>query len=207
MFSPSQQTDYPIAPKPSLQIALFGTSADPPNIGHRKIVCWLSQHFDRVAVWASDNPLKSQQTPIEHRSKMLQLMLEELKNTSIDSQPDRNIEMRQDLSSPRALTSFEKARSVWEDADFTFVIGSDLVPQIPQWYCAIELLQQVQLLIVPRPGFPIADSDLEKLKQLTQVTIAPLQMPDVSSTAYRNTKDDSTIVPPVAKYINRERLY
>ncbi|MGL5832760.1 MAG: nicotinate-nucleotide adenylyltransferase, partial [Waterburya sp.] len=32
------------------KIALFGTSADPPTIGHQTILQWLSQHYDHVVV-------------------------------------------------------------------------------------------------------------------------------------------------------------
>ncbi|MEY2856531.1 MAG: nicotinic acid mononucleotide adenyltransferase, partial [Cyanobacteriota bacterium] len=52
-------------------IALFGTSADPPTIGHQTILQWLSQHYDRIVVWASDNPFKQHQTPLKFRSEML----------------------------------------------------------------------------------------------------------------------------------------
>ena len=53
------------------QIALFGTSADPPTSGHQAILLWLSQRFDKVVVWASDNPFKTHQTLLEHRMAML----------------------------------------------------------------------------------------------------------------------------------------
>ncbi|NJM46313.1 MAG: nicotinic acid mononucleotide adenylyltransferase, partial [Alkalinema sp. RU_4_3] len=42
-----------------LKLALFGTSADPPTLGHLAIVNYLSAKYDRVAVWAADNPFKS----------------------------------------------------------------------------------------------------------------------------------------------------
>lgn len=40
------------------RVALFGTSADPPTVGHQAILRWLSEHYDQVAVWAADNPFK-----------------------------------------------------------------------------------------------------------------------------------------------------
>lgn len=40
------------------QIALFGTSADPPTSGHQAILLWLSQRFDKVVVWPRIIPLK-----------------------------------------------------------------------------------------------------------------------------------------------------
>lgn len=34
-----------------MDIALFGTSADPPTIGHQGILQWLSGRYDVVVVW------------------------------------------------------------------------------------------------------------------------------------------------------------
>jgi nicotinate-nucleotide adenylyltransferase len=48
------------------KIALFGTSADPPTAGHKTILSWLSQNFDWVAVWASDNPFKIGNAAVNH---------------------------------------------------------------------------------------------------------------------------------------------
>ncbi len=188
-------------------IALFGTSADPPNIAHCQIVRWLSDRFDRVAVWASDNPLKLQQTPIAHREAMLKLTIAALQQSTSDPFAYANIAVHPELSSPRALISVETAQSLWPNATFTFAIGSDLIAQLPRWYRAAELLQKVRLLVIPRPSFPVRDRDVEYLRQYTLVEVAPLQMPDVSSTAYRNTKDKTAIVPLVAEYIDREQLY
>ena len=38
------------------RIALFGTSADPPTIGHKKIIEELSNIYSSVITYASDNP-------------------------------------------------------------------------------------------------------------------------------------------------------
>ena len=53
-------------------------SADPPTAGHLVILKWLSEHYDWVAVWAADNPLKSQQTPLSHRAAMLELLIKDI---------------------------------------------------------------------------------------------------------------------------------
>jgi len=101
-----------------VNIALFGTSADPPTSAHQAILNWLSYHYDHVAVWASDNPFKTHQTPLEHRSTMLRLLIEDI------SPPRRNISLYQALSSPRTLETVEKARQHWgTQVDFTLVIG------------------------------------------------------------------------------------
>ncbi|MBE9225013.1 nicotinate-nucleotide adenylyltransferase [Phormidium sp. LEGE 05292] len=183
-------------------IALFGTSADPPTTGHQAIMNWLSQHFDWVAVWASDNPFKSHQTPLEHRATMLRLLIKDI------DPPRYNIGLHQELSSPRTLETVEKAKSLWPDGELTLIIGSDLVTQLPRWYRVEDLLRQVELLVVPRPGSPIEEISLGELQNLgAKVAIASLNGPNVSSTAYRQHKDPTTLTPTIEEYIDREKLY
>lgn len=189
----------------SEHIALFGTSADPPSVGHRTILRWLSDRFDRVAVWASDNPFKSHQTPLEHRSAMLELTVQELRRH--DGTPCENVEFHGDLSSSRTLTSVKKAGQVWPGAQLHLVIGSDLIHQLPEWYRVEELLYLVKLLVIPRPGSPIDPEALGVLRQMGRVDIADMTAPDVSSTAYRQTRDSDAVPSSVEAYIHRQKLY
>lgn len=184
------------------KIALFGTSADPPTAGHQAILSWLSQNYDWVAVWASNNPFKSHQTPLEHRAAMLNLLIEDI------NPPRYNIGLHQELSSPRTLETVEKAKAKWPFAELTLVIGADLVTQLPRWYRVEDLLQQVHLLVVPRPGSTIEDAALERLREMgASVAIASLTGLDVSSTAYRENGDTEALTPPIEAYIYREHLY
>ena len=108
-----------------MKISLFGTSADPPTAGHLIILKWLSEYYDWVAVWAANNPLKSQQTPLPHRAAMLDLLI---KDINIHKQ---NIALEQDLSSWKTLETVGKAKLKWgEDIEYTLVIGADLVNQL-----------------------------------------------------------------------------
>ncbi|WGV26371.1 nicotinate-nucleotide adenylyltransferase [Halotia branconii] len=186
-----------------MKIALFGTSADPPTAGHQEILRWLSARYDWVAVWAADNPFKSHQTPLEHRAAMLRLLIANM------DVPLHNIAVEQDLSSWKTLETVEKAKFRWgKNAEYTLVIGSDLLSQLPRWYRIEDLLQQVQLLIIPRPGYAIDQSSLEAVQSLGGKTaIASLTGLDVSSTAYREQGDAQALTPPIIAYIHREHLY
>lgn len=186
-----------------LKIALFGTSADPPTAGHQTILTWLSEHYDRVVVWAANNPFKSHQTLLEHRVAMLQLLIADM------NPPQRNIILEQELSSFRTLETVEKAKlSVGEDVELTLVIGSDLLNQLPRWYSIEDLLRQVQLLVVPRPGYEIDESSLSEVLHLGgKIAIANLIGLDVSSTAYRENKDPQALTAPVVNYIHQKHLY
>ncbi|MBU7584569.1 MAG: nicotinate-nucleotide adenylyltransferase [Nostoc sp. TH1S01] len=186
-----------------MRIALFGTSADPPTAGHQEILRWLSERYDWVAVWAADNPFKSHQTLLEHRAAMLRLLIADM------NAPSHNVAVSQDLSSWRTLETVEKAKQHWgEEAEYTLVIGSDLINQLPRWYRIEDLLQQVQLLIVPRPGYAIEESSLEEIKKLGgKIAIATLTGLNVSSTAYREHGDTEALIAPIVAYIHQQHLY
>jgi nicotinate-nucleotide adenylyltransferase len=185
------------------KIALFGTSADPPTAGHQTILRWLSERYDWVAVWAADNPFKAHQTLLAHRAAMLRLLIADI------NAPRHNIALEQDLSSFRTLETVEKAKLRWgTQTEFTLVIGSDLLSQLPRWYRIEELLQQVQLLIVPRPGYAMDEPSLETVQQLGgKIAIASLTGLDVSSTAYRERGDTEALTPPIVAYIHQQHLY
>ena len=185
-----------------MKVALFGTSADPPTAGHEAILVWLAERFDWVAVWAADNPFKSHQTALEYRAEMLRLLVEEI------GQRWPNVGFHQELSSYRTLETVEKAKQHWGEVDLTLVIGSDLIDQLPRWYRVEDLLQQVQLLIVPRPGYAIADAQLEEIGRLGgKIAIADLTGPDVSSTAYRENRNTQALTPRIEAYIHQKHLY
>lgn len=182
-------------------IALFGTSADPPTPGHQAILEWLSDYFDQVAVWAADNPFKIHRTALKHREVMLRLLID-----GIDSR--HNVALYPELSHPKTLTTINRARQRWPQGDLVLVIGSDLVPKIFQWYRIDQLLAQVRLLVIPRPGYPLSELDLDRLKQRSRgVAIADLTGPAVSSTAYREQGNLEGLTPPIATYIHQEGLY
>jgi nicotinate-nucleotide adenylyltransferase len=190
-------------PKNVTKIALFGTSADPPTEGHKTILQWLSVHYDWVAVWASDNPFKGHQTSLSHRMKMLRLSIEEIATSR------NNLRVYEELSHLKSLISIEKARKIWGDrAEYSLVIGSDLVSQLPRWYRAEELLKKARILIIPRPGYAIAKEDLERIENLGGVySIANLKAPAISSTAYREKRDRNVVSKSVKDYIQKEKLY
>jgi nicotinate-nucleotide adenylyltransferase len=186
-----------------VQVALFGTSADPPTTGHQAIVEWLATRFDTVAVWAADNPFKSGQTPLFHRQAMLALLLERV------GQKYSNVLLCAHLGHARSLHSVHLAQKDWPDAQLFLVVGTDVLNSLPTWYRIGELLKVVHLQIVPRPGFPVNSEDLKALQALgAQISIAADFIgPDVSSTTYRQTKTEAVMIPAIATYIRQHGLY
>lgn len=101
-----------------MNIALFGTSADPPSIGHQQILQWLDNNYDRVLVWVSDNPFKTHQASLSNRLKMMELTIAAIQAHTITIHPE--------LSHPRTINTVEQAKKVLPHANFTLVIGATL---------------------------------------------------------------------------------
>ncbi len=186
-----------------LHIALFGTSADPPHRGHQMVLWWLANRFDLVAVWASDNPFKTHQTPLADRETMLRLLIAEL-----NEQTSGKIGLYPELSHPRAIATVERAKQHWPEAEFSFVLGSDLLPQLPRWHRIEDLVHQVKFLIIPRSGYPIHADDRSRLEQMgAQLQIEDIVGPDISSTRYREAGVEESVTAPIQDYIQQNQLY
>ena len=139
-------------------LALLGTSADPPTEGHRALLEGLADHYGQVTTWASDNPFKQHGAPLELRARLLGALVEAI--------GDPRIRHVQELSSPRALITLERAAERWPGRSLVFVVGGDLAAQVPTWWKAADLLQRCRLAVVPRQGFSLDPAALEVIRNL-----------------------------------------
>ncbi len=161
-------------------IALLGTSADPPTRGHRALLEGLLSLYPLVATWASDNPLKQHGAPLEIRVQLLAALVAAIANPRLS--------LEQQLSSPWSIETLERAAQRWPDHERVFVVGSDLLPQIPHWRQADQLLANVRLAVAPRQGWPLREADLERLRQAgAKIELLPLQIPARARRLVRQT--------------------
>jgi len=88
------------------------------------------------------------------------------------------------------------------------VVGSDLVNQLLTWHRAEDILAAVEVLVVPRPGYPITPEGLANLRHYTQVEIAnTAETIDVASSSCRQIDDTDNLTPAVRHYITQHQLY
>jgi nicotinate-nucleotide adenylyltransferase len=157
----------------------LGTSADPPTRGHRALLEGLLGLFPRVATWASDNPLKHHGAPLAARTALLQALVEAI--------GDPRLEVVPELSSPWTVETLARARQRWPEAEPVFVVGSDLLAQIPRWRAADAWLPGCRLAVAPRRGWPVAAADLEALERRgARLELLPLEIPASASSALRD---------------------
>lgn len=184
----------------SEQLALLGTSADPPTLGHQALLQQLLQHYPRVITWASDNPGKRHGAPLGQRAQLLSALVRGL--------AEPRLEHVQDLSSPYAITTLERAAARWPGAELVFVVGSDLAPQIPQWRQAAEVLKRCRLAVVPRVGWPLNEATASTLRQLgARLSVLPLPVPASASSALREQPDPTQIPRAVWPLVREHNLY
>lgn len=181
-------------------VALLGTSADPPTLGHQRLLEQLLQRYPLVVTWASDNPAKQHGAPLELRAQMLTALVQQLHNP-------RLLHV-QELSSPWAITTLERAAQRWPEAQLVFVVGSDLAADIPRWRQAAAVLQRSRLVVVPRGGWPLQPETTATLEHLgAQVEVLPLRVPATASSALRQQIDASQIPAAVWPLLREHNLY
>lgn len=181
-------------------IALLGTSADPPTCGHQALLEGLLKLFPKVATWASDNPMKHHGASLAKRHELLSTLVKSIANP--------NLQLVQELSSPWTIKTLHRAKKLWPNAQLTFVIGSDLTEQIPEWLQANELLRSARIGIAPREGWPITQAQLKRLESLGgQVDILPLKIPATASSEIRKRPESHLIPAAILPKLLEQNLY
>ena len=183
-----------------LSIALLGTSADPPTRGHQALLEQLLEHHDLVVTWASDNPGKCHALPLAERCRLLDTLVLAIANP--------RLKLVQELSSPWAITTLNRAQTRWPGATLCFVVGSDLVPQILEWKQAKQILQRCVLTVVPRQGWPLERDALNHLRQQGgQVKVLKLSIPDTASSEARRNADPNQVPTALRSLLAQRQFY
>ena len=181
-------------------IALFGTSADPPTLGHEALLSELAKFFPKVITWASDNPDKKHQIPLLKRTQLLRVLVKKISHPKL--------ELVQELSSPRTIHTLKKAFQKWPEASFSFVIGSDLAIQVPKWLNAKSILKKATIAIAMRDGWPISDNQLEEIKNLGgEIELLPFNIPESSSSKFRERPQEVLVPQELLPLLLEENLY
>jgi nicotinate-nucleotide adenylyltransferase len=190
----------------------FGGSFNPIHHGH--LICARAAAeragFDRVILIPSAQPPHKPRDPQlaapEHRLAMCRLAAElqrdffevsdiELTRTS----PSYTID------TVRQLKASGMNKVAW-------LIGADMLMQLPTWYRPLELIEEATFYVVERPGCAIDWSALPPpfAKLRDHLVSAPLI--EISATEIRRRVRDGLSIeyltpPPVARYIEEHGLY
>ena len=181
-------------------IALFGTSADPPTIGHKKILEELSKIYALTISYVSNNPKKEHQESITIRSHLLETLINNLDNPKIL--------FNQRVSSQWAIESIKNCKIIYEFNSLDFVIGSDLIQDIFNWKNFDEIVKEVCFFIILRKGYPIESITLKMLKtHNVKYKISSINIPNISSSKLRSNFNFSNIPTSLIDIIKKNNFY
>ena len=181
-------------------IALFGTSADPPTIGHKKILEELSKIYDCTISYVSNNPKKKHIEDISIRSHLLK--------TLIDGLGDPKILFNQKMSSQWAVESIKKCKEIYKFNNLDFVIGSDLIKDIFYWKNFDKIILEVSFFIILREGYPIESNTLKRLETYkVKFKISSIKIPDASSSNFRLNFNCSNLPTSLIDIVKKNNLY
>ena len=181
-------------------IALFGTSADPPTIGHKKILEELSKIYAFTICYVSNNPNKKHKEDISIRSHLLKTLIEDLDNPKIL--------FNQSVSSKWAVESIKKCKRIYELNNLDFVIGSDLIKDIFYWKNFKKITDEVSFLIILREGYPVESNTLKMLETYNvKFKISSIKIPNISSSQFRLNFNYSNLPTSLIDFVKKNNLY
>ncbi len=167
-----------------MNIGIFGGSFNPIHIGHLALANYLCEYEGLDEIWflvSPHNPLKKRQDLWSDEFR-LQLVEKAVK----DYDKFRASDFEFNLPKPSYMVNTLRAlRQTYTGKEFTLIIGSDNWGIFPNWYKHDEILNENNIIIYPRPGYPIAQ---ESLPDGVHITQSP--MLDISSTFIRQALAD-----------------
>jgi len=181
-------------------IALFGTSADPPTIGHKKILEELSKIYAFTISYVSNNPKKKHIEDISIRSHLLKTLIDDLDNPKIL--------FNQKVSSQWAVESIKKCKEIYKFNDLDFVIGSDLIKDIFYWRNFDKIILEVSFFIILREGYPVESNTLKMLETYrVKFKISTIKTPNISSSKFRLNFNCSNLPSSLIDIVKKNNLY
>lgn len=190
-----------------------GGSFNPIHFGHLRCAQAVAElkSFDRILLIPSAQPPHkpgvSDLAPAADRLAMCRLAAADV---------DPNLFQVDDLELRRTGPSFtfDSAMELKRRGMRTvhWMIGTDMLMNLPQWHRAQELIREVEFVIVARPGWEMDWSQLPQAFQSLQANVVEAPQIDISATEIRRRARTGQslqgLTPPaVIAYIEANRLY
>ena len=179
---------------------LFGGSFNPPTIAHLKIIEYLSNHFDEVLLLPNGDQYSFDGKVLNsfnHRVNMLDLMCKNLKNIKILDLENSN----------EFMGTYHTLRLLNHP---TFVLGADCLDKLHMWKHFDELITENTFILFNRNNKNLKEEILSNIhlkNHLDKFNIINEEIPNVSSSEYRNTKNKEIVTKEVYEYIRENELY
>ncbi len=188
---------------PNKKIGILGGTFNPPHLGHLIIAEHVKDQLDLDTILfipSYEPPHKHSKKTIDHahRVNMLERSLSDNDKFDIDL-----IEIEREGKS-YTYDTMRLLKEKHPDTEFYFIIGADMVEDLPNWHKIDELIQLVQFVAVNRPNY-----QTESTYPVIMVDVPDV---DISSSMIRQKVRDGCsirylVTAETEKYIENEGLY
>ncbi|PIC81149.1 nicotinate-nucleotide adenylyltransferase [Sporosarcina sp. P18a] len=185
------------------QIGILGGTFNPPHTGHLLIANEVRYALQLDEVWlmptaVPPHKIATGDASAEQRLQMVKLAVDEVEGLRASSF---------EIERGGVSFTYDTMSQLLQDetnVHFHFIIGGDMIDQLPTWYRIEDLLEMVTFIGVKRPGTDNTSAIPVQLVETPQL--------DLSSTLIRQRFVEGgtvqLLIPPaVEAYIREERLY
>ena len=138
------------------QIALFGGSFNPPHVGHLMAALYVKSTLAVDEVWlvpSFNHPFGKPLEPFEDRVAMCEALAADVGPWLKTSRAESFVG-----GEGRTIELLEWLLPRMPQAKFRFVIGSDILSDLPKWKSWDRIAQLVHVTVLHRAGYPAADA-------------------------------------------------
>lgn len=185
------------------KVGILGGTFNPPHVGHVLIAEQVRDQLglDMILFMpTSTPPHQEEKEAIDGQTRLL------MTQQAIARNPYFQIEAYEVSQKGKNYTfdTMTALKSMYPETEFYFIIGADMVEDLPNWHRVDELVHLVQLVAVRRPGF-----SLESDYPLIKVDIPEM---DISSSMIRQMIAEGRSIrylveDSVRDFIREEGLY
>ncbi len=199
------------------RIGIFGGTFDPVHVGHLIVAeqCREAGQLDQVWFIPAARPPHKQDRPLTSFAQRVEMLA-----LAIAGMPAFRVEeLEKDRPGPSyTADTLADLERLHPQCEFALLLGSDCLPDLPQWHQPERILELAELLIVARPGWPVLTQE-ELRASLHLQERAPLRLRlihspliDISSRDLRqraaNQRSLRFLVPRAVEcYILEKKLY
>ncbi len=192
-----------------MQIAIYGGGFNPPTVAYLEVIqallelkkfdqIWLMPYFERAFG-------KTVTTAAMHRLSMAQLLADVCgSGVQVCDLEVRQAKRSFTIETQRALLQ------LYPEHEFDWIIGSDLLAELPRWKESEALCQMTHFVVVARAGYVLDEVELERFPVLGVVELAsPLAVSSSQVRAQIQQQQvwQKSVIPSIATYILDHKLY
>jgi len=190
-----------------VKTGLFFGSFNPVHIGHLIIANQFAQNAGLDQVWfvvSPQNPLKDSRELLDqqHRLNMVQLAIN-------DNPALKACDIEFHLPRPSyTIDTLHELNQHYPENTWALIMGADTVDTLPKWKNYEELVSKYEMLVYPRPNYPIDEARLPPgIKLINDVPVIDISA-TYTRTAIKSGKNCRYLLPEkVYEYIMVNGLY